>query len=225
MKKIISIVSILFVLTAFSQEYSYHGKPITEQEFNKIYSVFSKFYGVDENGTIFNTSRKNLPDPEIGEAFLLSLHGKLKEGFHEFVLSEREIKIKATGYTLRGIYAGGGSYYKKIPVVLQIKASDTPLPVEFPVIVTKKDNCILSGKVLKTPTREQFRVYIANKRLFRYRKEIKRGSTFFCEKCNGSGKEKKDTIAAKFGDGECRSCGGTGKNKIPDRILFKKRYL
>ena len=86
MKGFVSAVSAaLFVLAAAAQEHCYNGKAISEREFDKIYSVFSKFYGVDGNGNIFNTSRRNLPEPEIGEAFILTLPCRTKDGFYEFV--------------------------------------------------------------------------------------------------------------------------------------------
>ena len=225
MKRFVSsVVAALFVMAAAAQEYSYDGKVISEQEFNKIYSVFSKFYGVDGNGNMFNTSRRNLPDPETGEAFRVSLPCETKDGFHEIILSEKEIKVIPPASTIRGIYAGGGSYYKKFPVVLRIRA-DAPLAVEIPVLVTDKDGYDLSGEILKTPTREQFREYMASNRLFRYRKHVKRGPTFFCKHCSGTGKLKENTIAAKLSDGKCTECRGTGKNKVPDEITYSKIYL
>ena len=48
---------------------------------------------------------------------------------------------------------------------------------------------------------------------FRYRKHVKRGPTFFCKHCSGTGKLKENTIAAKLSDGKCTECGGTGKRQ------------
>ena len=226
MKGFVSSVSAaLFVLAAAAQEYCYNGKAISEREFNKIYSVFSKFYGVDGNGNIFNTtSRRNLPEPEIGEAFILTLPCRTKDGFYEFVLSEKELKMIPPASTIRGIYAGDGSYYKKFQVVLRIKA-DAPLAVENPVLVTDKDGDDLFGEILKTPTREQFREYMAYHRLFRYRKHVKRGLTLLCKHCSGSGKMDYDTFSVRRSYQECDECRGTGINKIPDEITYSKIYL
>ena len=122
-----------------------------------------------------------------------------------------------------------GSYYKKFPVVLWIRA-DAPLAVEIPVLVTDKDGYDLSGEILKTPTREQFREYMASNRLFRYRKHVKRGPTLLCKHCSGSGKMNYDTFSVRRSYQECDECiehrrfGITHFVSLPSPFLSRHRY-
>lgn len=237
---LISISFLTLQFIAYTEEYQYCGKPISEEKFAEFYHYFKNYLYVDEDGKIYDIRRDltcyNDPaifsktivplieiwsTPEIGDFGVID--GKIAQ-----VINSRKIILDASSWcsvnvSTKKMYDGqrftAVGIVKRTYSYVSVMGARKTLPD-----IDLLDNLTLSA----------FNGYIRSNPLFYYKKTFEAipAQRQICSSCDGKKKIKNPDYNRKSIESktyiECPVCRGTGKEilqKERQREIFEKRIV